>query len=124
MRWPIRYQLMVPSAAVLIIALTAIAIAGAELAAWRSEERARKNLRAVAETLASARFPLTQNVLERMHGLSGGAREAPSSSRSTDPDASSHPRSRANRTPSGERSTRPRPRQGQSSSRAGGSTLR
>ena len=71
MWWPIRNQILVPFAAVLVVAVAATAVTAAYLAARRSEDSTVRQLRAVTHTLDQTNFPLTKNVLEKMHGLSG-----------------------------------------------------
>ena len=71
MRWPLRYQILVPFAGVMLAALVAVSLLNAYLAARRSSQQTVRQLREVARTLAEARFPLTDTVLAQTHGLSG-----------------------------------------------------
>lgn len=71
MRWPIRNQILVPVAALLTAAVTLIAVFSAVLAARRSEEQTLRHLRELIATIGQSNFPLAQNVLEKMRGLSG-----------------------------------------------------
>lgn len=71
MRWPIRNQIFVPFAAVLLVAVASIAVTMAVLAARRSARERADQLHRVEATLADAGFPFTQNVLRKMRGLSG-----------------------------------------------------
>ena len=71
LRWPIRYQIFVPFAALLLLAVASIAVTTAVLAARRSAEERIDQLNRVESTLADAGFPFTQNVLSKMRGLSG-----------------------------------------------------
>ncbi len=71
MRWPLRYQILVPFAAVMVVLLVAVSLLNAYLAARQSFRQTVHRLRDVAHTLADARFPLTDAVLRQAHGLSG-----------------------------------------------------
>ncbi|HEY8504501.1 MAG TPA: HAMP domain-containing sensor histidine kinase, partial [Gemmataceae bacterium] len=71
MRWPIRNQIFVPFATVLLAAVTTLALGAARLAADRSERETTARLARVVGTLGSASFPYTENVLRQMRGLSG-----------------------------------------------------
>jgi signal transduction histidine kinase len=71
MRWPIRNQIFVPFAAVLLVAVASIAVTMAVLAAQRGTRERADQLHRVEATLADAGFPFTQNVLRKMRGLSG-----------------------------------------------------
>lgn len=71
MRWPIRQQILIPFAGVLVVAVATIAVTAAWLAARRIERENLNNLRSVAATLGQASFPYTRNVLSQMEGLSG-----------------------------------------------------
>jgi len=71
LRWPIRYQIFVPFAALVLLAVASIAVTTAFLAARRSAEERIDQLHRVETTLADAGFPFTQNVLGKMRGLSG-----------------------------------------------------
>jgi signal transduction histidine kinase len=71
MRWPLRYQILVPFAAVIVALLVTVSLLNAYLAAQQSFRQTVHRLRDVAHTLADARFPLTDAVLRQAHGLSG-----------------------------------------------------
>ena len=71
MRWPLRYQILVPFAGVMLVVLLGVSLLNAYLAARRSSQQTAAKLREVARTLAEARFPLTDAVLLQTHGLSG-----------------------------------------------------
>ena len=70
MRWPLRYQILLPFAAVMAALLVAVSLLNAYLAARQSFRQTVQRLRDVAHTLADARFPLTDAVLRQAHGLS------------------------------------------------------
>jgi signal transduction histidine kinase len=71
LRWPIRYQIFVPFAALVLLAVASIAVTTAVLAARRSAEERIDQLHRVESTLGDAGFPFTQSVLGKMRGLSG-----------------------------------------------------
>jgi len=71
MWWPIRNQILVPFAAILLIGVAVIAASSAYLAARRSERTTTQRLNRVIETLGESNFPYSENVLLRMRGLSG-----------------------------------------------------
>lgn len=52
-------------------ALLAVSLLNAYLAAQATERRIEQQLRTIAHTLRDSTFPLTENVLAQMHGLSG-----------------------------------------------------
>jgi signal transduction histidine kinase len=70
-RWPIRYQIFLPFAALVLVAVASIAVATAVLAARRSSEERIDQLHRVEATLSDAGFPFTRSVLQKMRGLSG-----------------------------------------------------
>ncbi len=70
-RWPIRYQIFLPFAALVLVAVASIAVTTALLAARRSAEERIDQLHRVESTLADAGFPFTESVLRKMQGLSG-----------------------------------------------------
>jgi signal transduction histidine kinase len=69
--WPIRNQILVPFAALLVAAVTTIAVSSAWLAARRSEQQTVQQLHQWTATLSQSNFPFAPNVLEKMRGLSG-----------------------------------------------------
>ncbi|MEX2188916.1 MAG: ATP-binding protein [Pirellulales bacterium] len=71
MRWPLRYQILVPFAAVMLVAIVGVAALSAVLAARRTEAQLASQLDGLASTLREATFPLSENVLRQMRGLSG-----------------------------------------------------
>lgn len=71
MRWPIRLQLLVPMVSVVLLAsLLATAITAYWIASRVRRDQC-DSLRRVVETLADAAFPLNEQVLRQMEGLSG-----------------------------------------------------
>lgn len=71
MRWPLRNQILLPVAALLLVTLLGVSITSVALAVRRTEGRIESQLRDVARTLSESSFPLTNNVLRQMRGLSG-----------------------------------------------------
>ncbi|MCA9114326.1 MAG: HAMP domain-containing histidine kinase [Planctomycetaceae bacterium] len=71
MTWPIRNQILLPFAVLLLLAVAATSLTAAVLAARRGEQVAVAQLSRVMQTLGSSRFPLSANVLQMMRGLSG-----------------------------------------------------
>lgn len=71
MRRPIQQQLLIPMLIVVLTGVAVASIAGAWIGARFAREQEQDNLRRLAGTLADAGFPLSQNVLRKMAGLSG-----------------------------------------------------
>ena len=71
MRRPIQQQLLIPMLVVVLTGVAVASIAGAWIGARFAREQEQDNLRRLAATLADAGFPLSQNVLRKMAGLSG-----------------------------------------------------
>lgn len=71
MRWPIRYQILLPLAGIMLAAVLGVSMLSAYLAAERAERQIDEQLRQVARTLLDSSFPLNDVVLRQMHGLSG-----------------------------------------------------
>lgn len=71
MRWPIRYQILLPFAGVMLAAVLSVSLLNAYWAAARSQRQIEEQLRGVARTYLVSTFPITVSVLEQMHGLSG-----------------------------------------------------
>jgi signal transduction histidine kinase len=68
MRWPIRNQIFLPVATLLMVAIASMAVLSAAVAARRSSN---ERMERVVATLDEASFPLSENVLTKMRGLSG-----------------------------------------------------
>ncbi len=71
MRWPLRNQIMLPMAGVMLAALVAVSALNAWLSARRISQQIRAQLSEVVRTLDRSSFPLTDTVLRQMRGLSG-----------------------------------------------------
>ena len=71
MRRPIQQQLLIPMLVVVLAGVAVASLAGAWIGARFAREQEQDNVRRLAGTLADAGFPLTENVLRKMAGLSG-----------------------------------------------------
>lgn len=71
MRWPLRYQIMLPVAAILLLTVVAVGGVGAYLAVQDTKARIDAQVREVARIIEEANFPLTPAVLRQMKALSG-----------------------------------------------------
>jgi signal transduction histidine kinase len=71
MRWPIRNQIFLPVATLLLVAIASIAVLLAAVAARHSSRERMERVERVVATLNDASFPFTENVLTKMRGLSG-----------------------------------------------------
>ncbi len=71
MRWPLRSQILLPMACVMLATVVAVGSVDAWLAGGRAQQQIETQLREIGRTLAGASFPLTDNVLQQMRGLSG-----------------------------------------------------
>ena len=72
MRWPIRIQLLVPMLAIVALAIALATVASVYLSVVGASRRQAGQLRRVVAATTEASFPLTERVLQQMHGLSGG----------------------------------------------------
>nr|MCU0979562.1 hypothetical protein [Pirellulaceae bacterium] len=71
MRWPLRYQILLPMACVMLAVVAIVSCVDAWLAGRRAHGQIETQLQEIGRTLAGASFPLTDNVLRQMRGLSG-----------------------------------------------------
>jgi signal transduction histidine kinase len=71
MRWPLRYQIFVPFAVAMLLAIAGVSVFSAVMAARRTEAELAAELNGIAATLREATFPLSENILRQMRGLSG-----------------------------------------------------
>lgn len=71
MRRPIQQQVLIPMLVVVLAGVAVASVAGAWMGARFAREQERDNLQRLAGTLADAGFPLSENVLQKMAGLSG-----------------------------------------------------
>lgn len=71
MRRPIRHQLLLPMLVVVLAGVAVASLTGAWMGAHFARQQEQENLRRLARTLADTGFPLSENVLRTMAGLSG-----------------------------------------------------
>lgn len=71
MRWPLKYQIMLPMAAAMLGTITCLSGLQAFLAGRQTIELIEKQISGITQTVVESRFPLTQPVLQQMQGLSG-----------------------------------------------------
>jgi len=71
MRWPIKRQLLLPNLLVVLLAIVSASGAGAYFHGVRARRNQEENLDRLTATLAEGKFPLTEEVLRQMSGLSG-----------------------------------------------------
>ena len=66
LRWPIRNQIFLPVATLLLVAIASIAVLLAAVAAQQSSREQMERVEHVVATLDEASFPLSENVLTKM----------------------------------------------------------
>lgn len=71
MRWPLRNQIIMPMAVVMLTTLTGASLLNAWLSACRVQREIETQLRDAVRVLAESNFPLTDGVLRQVQGLSG-----------------------------------------------------
>ncbi len=71
MRWSLRYQILLPMMAVMLVTLLGVSLLNAYLSAQKAKSQIHSQLRGVAETLSRSTFPLTDAVLQQISGLTG-----------------------------------------------------
>src|SRR5688572_5915277 len=71
MRWPLRYQLLLPLVALILAALCAVTFLNAWLSTHRVRAQIEAQLQDVVRTLSAGNFPLEPVVLRQTRGLSG-----------------------------------------------------
>ena len=71
MRRPIQQQLLVPMLIVVLAGVAVASLTGAWMGARIARDQEQESIRRLAGTLADAGFPLSENVLQKMSGLSG-----------------------------------------------------
>ncbi|MBN2293185.1 MAG: HAMP domain-containing histidine kinase [Pirellulales bacterium] len=72
MRWPIRIQLLLPMLAIVALTIALATLASIYLTVIGASRAQAGQLRRVVAAITEANFPLTERVLQQMHGLSGG----------------------------------------------------
>lgn len=71
MRWPLRYQILIPMAGIMVCAIASVTLLHAYLSTNQIKLQIREQFRQIARTLNEATFPLTEAVLSQTKGLSG-----------------------------------------------------
>jgi signal transduction histidine kinase len=71
MRWPLRYQILLPMAALMLLSVVGVGGLGAWLAVRATKARIAAQIAGVADILEHSNFPLTDAVLKQMKSLSG-----------------------------------------------------
>jgi len=71
MRWPLRYQILIPMVGIMICAIVSVTLWHAYLSTNQIKLQIRDQFRQIAHTLNDATFPLTVAVLNQTKGLSG-----------------------------------------------------
>jgi signal transduction histidine kinase len=71
MRWPLRRQIMLPMAAIMLLTVVVLAGVGALLSVRATKAHIATRIESVAQILERSNFPLTDTVLRQMQGLSG-----------------------------------------------------
>ncbi|QDT88669.1 sensor histidine kinase [Gimesia algae] len=71
MRWPLRYQILIPMMGIMVCAIVVVTLLHAWLATNQIKLQIRDQFRQIAHTLDEATFPLTGAVLNQTKGLSG-----------------------------------------------------
>src|SRR5262245_8264145 len=69
LRWPLRYQIMLPMVGILLLTIAVVSALNAWLASARARRQLEDQLADVSRTLATSNFPLESNVLRQMRGL-------------------------------------------------------
>jgi signal transduction histidine kinase len=73
MRWPLRYQIMLPMAATMLVAVVIVGGWGANVALRDAKGRIETQISQVARNLEESNYPLTDSVLRQMKALSGAS---------------------------------------------------
>ena len=71
MRWPLRYQILIPMVSIMVCAIVSVTLLHAYLSTNQIKLQIRDQFRQIAHTLNDATFPLTEAVLNQTKGLSG-----------------------------------------------------
>lgn len=71
MRRPLRYQILLPMAGIMLLSVLIVAALGAYLAVRATEQRIANQISSVVQILEDSNFPLTNSVLRQMQALSG-----------------------------------------------------
>ena len=71
MKWPLRYQIMLPMTLLMLAMVLGLSTFHAYQAASQKRAMTEDQIRGIVRTLAESSFPLTDNVLKQMKGLAG-----------------------------------------------------
>lgn len=71
MRWPVRYQILLPMVSIVLLTVLVVSALNAWLASARVKRELEEQLADVSATLTASSFPLEANVLKQMRGLTG-----------------------------------------------------
>jgi signal transduction histidine kinase len=71
MRWPLRYQIMLPMAAIMLLAVFVVGGLGAALGVHWARARIESQIAEVRQLVQESNFPLSDSVLRQMRALSG-----------------------------------------------------
>lgn len=71
MRWPLRYQILLPMVSIVLAIVVVVSALNAWLASARVKRELEEQLADVSRTLTASSFPLEANVLKQMRGLTG-----------------------------------------------------
>lgn len=71
MHWPLRYQIMLPMAAIMLLAVLAVGGVGAALGVHGAKARIASQIAEVRQLIQESNFPLSDAVLRQMRALSG-----------------------------------------------------
>lgn len=71
MKWPLRYQIMLPMTLLMLATVLGLSTFHAYQAAAQQRAMTEDQIRSIVRTLADSSFPLTDNVLKQMKGLAG-----------------------------------------------------
>jgi len=71
MRWPVRYQILLPMVWIVLLTVAVVSALNAWLASGRVKRELEEQLADVSATLTASSFPLEANVLKQMRGLTG-----------------------------------------------------
>lgn len=71
MKFPLRYQVFLPMASLVVTTVLATSIATASIQGRRTRTEVQRDLQRMAHTLAESTYPLTAPILEQLHGLTG-----------------------------------------------------
>ena len=71
MRWPLRLQIMLPMAAIMLLTVLVVGGLEAYLSAHAAKARISGQIAGVVQILEQSNFPLTNAVLRQMKALSG-----------------------------------------------------